>query len=179
MAPTTTEACAAAPEAPEALSGTTQLLRFTLGSERCAIRIESVREILGVPRTTALPLTPGFVQGVMNLRGAVVPVIDLGLRLGLGPAVRSRTSCVVVVDVCGLEGESGQRLGMLVDAVHEVFDVPLSSFEPVPRLGTRINPEFIRGMTRARGQTVADINLDAAFEHESLARLVAVHHLAH
>lgn len=154
------------------LAQTVQLLRFTLGTERCAVRIASVREILSVPRTTPVPLTPPFVHGVMNLRGAVVPVIDLGLRLGLAPAARTRTTCVVIVDVGGDE-QPVQRLGMLVDAVHEVFDVAVSSFELVPRLGTRIHPDFIRGMTRTRGQTVSEIHLEAVFEQTELARLIA------
>lgn len=158
--------------------GTMQFLRFSLGEERCAVHIEAVREILDVVRMTPLPLMPAFVRGVMNLRGAVVPVIDMAARLGMGMAGTGRRSCVVVLEVCDVERGS-ERLGVLVDAVHEVFDAETAEQEPVPRLGTRINPRFIRSMVRVRGEAVAELDVAAALDQQALAELIASHTQSH
>lgn len=164
----------------QAVTGqTVQLLRFAVGHQRCAVRIDAVREILDMPRTTPLPLMPAFVRGVMNLRGSVVPVIDLAQRLELGPATISRLSCVVVVEIIDTEDRSRQQVGMLVDAVYEVFDVAEGEFEPVPRFGTRIEPELIRHVARARGELVCEIDLDAVFGLSSLTELIAAHQAPH
>lgn len=151
-----------------------QFLRFALGKETYAVRIDAVREILEVVHMTPLPLMPEFVRGVMNLRGAVVPVIDLSARLGLEPTVIGRRSCVVMVDIVASD-DLRQTLGVLVDAVYEVFDACLGDQESVPRLGTRISPEFIRSMLRVRGQTTAEIDLARVLEQTALAELIAQH----
>ncbi len=151
-----------------------QFLRFALGKETCAVRIDAVREILEVAHMTPLPLMPDFVRGVMNLRGAVVPVIDLSARLGLAATVIGRRSCVVMVDIVAAD-EAKQTLGVLVDAVYEVFDASSGDQESVPRLGTRISPDFIRSMLRVRGQTTAEIDLARALEQTALAELIAHH----
>ena len=156
-----------------------QLLRFAVGDERYAVRIDAVREILEVTRTTPLPLMPAFVRGVMNLRGAVVPVIDLGARLGLQATTVGRRSCVVIVETSGNQDVPAMRLGILVDAVYEVFDAQPDALEPVPRLGTRIDPGFIRSMARVRGQTTAELNLDAVLDAGSLAALIEAHQGLH
>jgi purine-binding chemotaxis protein CheW len=155
-----------------------QLLRFAVGDERYAVRIDAVREILEVTRTTPLPLMPAFVRGVMNLRGAVVPVIDLGARLGLAVATVGRRSCVVIVETSAGAETPAMRLGMLVDAVYEVFDAQPDALEPVPRLGTRIDPSFIRSMARVRGQTTPELHLDAVLDATTLASLIAAHQAA-
>ncbi|MES2887279.1 MAG: chemotaxis protein CheW [Pseudomonadota bacterium] len=153
---------------------THQFLRFALGPETYAVRIDAVREILEVVHMTPLPLMPDFVRGVMNLRGAVVPVIDLGARLGLSTTVIGRRSCVVMVDIPAPE-EGTQTLGVLVDSVYEVFDATYSDQENVPRLGTRISADFIRSMLRVRGQTTAEIDLASVLEQTALADLIAQH----
>lgn len=155
---------------------TLQLLRFAIAGEHCALRIDAVREILEVARTTPLPLMPAFVRGVMNLRGAVVPVVDLGVRLGLAAATLGRRSCVVIVDTAASDECPPQRLGLLVDAVYEVFDAAADQLEPVPRLGTRFDARFIRSMARARGQATPELNLDAVLDTAALAQLIADHH---
>jgi len=149
-----------------------QFLRLAVGPERYAVRIDAVREILEVARMTRLPLMPSFVCGVMNLRGAVVPVIDLGARLGGDTTVTGKRTCVVIVDI-GVTSENPHRLGMLVDAVYEVFDSPADQLEPVPRLGTRIDASFIRGMVRVRGQSTAELDLDRVLDQQVLADLIA------
>lgn len=156
-----------------------QLLRFAVGDERYAVRIDAVREILEVTRSTPLPLMPSFVRGVMNLRGAVVPVIDLGARLGLAVTTVGRRSCVVIVETSGNADMPAMRLGMLVDAVYEVFDVQPAALEPVPRLGTRIDPAFIRCIARVRGQATAELNLDAVLDATALSALIDAHQGLH
>jgi purine-binding chemotaxis protein CheW len=155
-----------------------QFLRFALGKESYAVCIAAVREILEVAHMTPLPLMPEFVRGVMNLRGAVVPVLDLGARLGLAATVLGRRSCVVMVDVKTADPSPAQTMGVLVDAVFEVFDATQGDQESVPRMGTRISVEFIRSMLRVRGQTTVEIDLPRALEQTALAELIS-HHQPH
>lgn len=150
-----------------------QFLRLALGADMYAVRIERVREILEITHITPLPLMPDFVRGVMNLRGAVVPVIDLAARLGLPPTVVARRSCVVMVDLPDAEGSTGRTLGMLVDAVYEVFDAQQGEQEAPPRLGTRIDPGFIDCMVRLRGKPTPALHLPQLLDPTALAALIA------
>ena len=156
-----------------------QFLCFALGQERYALRIDAVREILEVARMTPLPLMPSFVRGVMNLRGAVVPVVDLGARLGLPPTTVGRRTCVVIVDIALPDDQGTQRLGMLVDAVYEVVDLRAAELEAVPRLGTRIDPAYIRSMVRVRGQATPELDIAAVLDLQVLADLIAEHAQSH
>ena len=169
-----------------ALDGAQSLLRMAVGPEILAVPIEHVREILEVSRLTPLPRTPTFVRGVMNLRGAVVPVIDLSARLGLTPTVIGRRSCIVVVEspqasiideaTETLEEVSGSLVvGLLVDAVYEVYDTTTSRIEPVPTLGTRIAAEMLAGMTRARGEVIGLLALQRVLSTQELTDMIARH----
>jgi|688.fasta_scaffold22243_2 purine-binding chemotaxis protein CheW len=160
------------------------LLRMSVGDEALAVSIDDVREILQVARLTPLPRTPEFVRGVMNLRGAVVPVIDLSARLGRPATVTGRRSCIVVVDATdaaqadadGSDSESpGQSLtvGLLVDAVYEVFDRAAHEIEPAPALGTRISPGFLRGITRSGGQLIGVLALQQVLSAHELSSAIA------
>jgi purine-binding chemotaxis protein CheW len=152
-----------------------QYLRFALGKETYAVGIAAVREILEMARMTPLPLMPGFIKGVMNLRGAVVPVIDLRARCGLETVAVGRRSCIVVVEVSNHEDSEMDVLGMLIDGVHEVLEVNAQDIEPTPPLGTRIAPEFIAGMAKVRGDIVAILNLERVLEREDMAKQIAEH----
>jgi purine-binding chemotaxis protein CheW len=124
---------------------------------------------------TPLPLMPEFVRGVMNLRGVVVPVIDLSARLGLAATVIGRRTCVVIVDV-SLPDESGsQTLGVLVDAVQEVLDIPLHDQEAVPRLGTAIDPAHLRSMVRVHAAATPELDLAAILDPARLVELISQH----
>ena len=189
-----TKAAVASPSAqasarPEADTGTS-LLRMAVGDDAVAVSIDDVREILEVGRLTALPRTPDFVRGVMNLRGAVVPVIDLVARLGHPPAQIGRRSCVVVVESApdgddsldadadaDTSGPPAETLvvGLLVDAVYEVFDAPPGDFEPVPQLGTRIDASYLRGMSRVRGEVIGVLALERVLAQHELGALIAGH----
>ena len=152
-----------------------QFLRFSVGPDAYAVRIELVREILEVTQMTPLPLMPTFVRGVMNLRGAVVPVVDLAARLGMDATEIGRRSCVIMVDISGQTNGGHQSLGVLVDAVHEVFDVEEGGLEGVPRMGTRIDPTFIAGMVRVRGLVTPALDFDRTLAEQTLSELITAH----
>jgi purine-binding chemotaxis protein CheW len=161
---------------------------MAVGCEMLAVPIEEVREILKVTRLTPLPRTPLFVRGVMNLRGAVVPVIDLAARLGGHATEIGRRSCIVVVE-CSLaasaEAEVGDPddsddcaaliVGLLVDAVFEVFDRASAEIEAAPVMGTGVAPEFLRGITRARGELIGVLALNQVLAPRELAAAIAAY----
>jgi purine-binding chemotaxis protein CheW len=150
-----------------------QYLRFALGTGSYAVAIDAVREILQVETMTAVPLMPSFMRGVMNLRGSVVPVIDLSARLELPGSSFGRRSCVVIVDIDDPEGEASNTMGMMVDAVYEVFETAM--LEPAPAFGTPIAHGFISGMARIDKQVLAVLNLDRVLAQSELSQLVASH----
>jgi purine-binding chemotaxis protein CheW len=149
-----------------------QFLRLSLGGDMHAVRIDAVREILELSHITPLPLMPDFVRGVMNLRGAVVPVVDLAARLGLQAATLTKRSCVVIVDVHVDDANTKQTFGALVDAVFEVIDANGGELEGVPRLGTRVEPRYIRSMVRVRGTATPELDLAAILDEQALRDLV-------
>ena len=160
------------------------LLRMAVGDEAVAVPIDEVREILEVGRLTALPRTPDFVRGVMNLRGAVVPVVDLSARIGHGTAGIGRRSCIVVVEVGAIENVDGSAdgayegvlvVGLLVDAVFEVFDTDSGAIEAVPMLGTRTRADFLSGMTRARGEVIGILAVERVLASADLAAAIEAH----
>ncbi len=163
---------AAADEAP------CSLLRMSVGQEPLAVPIDQVREILQVLRMTPLPRTPSFVRGVMNLRGSVVPVIDLAARLGFAPSEIGRRSCIVVVQAEDHGADDGQpaarvMMGLLVDAVFEVFDRAAAEIEPAPAIGTLIAPQHLLGMTRAAGRLIGVLSLQQVLSAPDLAAAIA------
>lgn len=152
-----------------------QLLCFALGQRNYAVGIDLVREILKAAPTTELPRMPRFVRGVMNLRGAVVPVIDLSARLGLGLMGVDRRTCIVIVELpVGGADHDAQRhkLGVMVDSVSEVIDAGAAPLEAVPQLGTHIAPEFISGMARIRGEFLPVLAMERVLDSEDLAQLI-------
>jgi purine-binding chemotaxis protein CheW len=150
------------------LSDVGQYLRFALGQGRYAVGLERVREILEVGALTPVPLMPDCVRGVMNLRGAVVPVIDLGRRLGLGAARIGRRTCIVMVDPGSTASDGASPMGMLVDAVDEVFAVSDTEHEAVPPLGTAVEPRYLRSLVRVRGEATPELDLPAVLDPAAL-----------
>jgi purine-binding chemotaxis protein CheW len=157
------------------------LLRMAVGDDALSVPIDDVREILQVARMTPLPRTPDIVRGVMNLRGAVVPVIDLAARLGLPPTVMGRRSCIVVVngpaaaDAEGGFNGPGAVLGLLVDAVFEVFDRRSHEIEPAPVMGTNVPPHYLLGITRAEGRLIGVLSLQHVLSAQELADCIAAY----
>ncbi|WP_290870004.1 chemotaxis protein CheW [Aquabacterium sp.] len=153
-------------------AGASQYLTFSLGEEIFAMDISTVREIIQYGPLTTVPLMPEFVRGVINLRGAVVPVIDLQARFGRAQAVVGKKTCIVVFDAV----RAGERveLGLLVDAVSEVIDIPGNQIEPPPNFGTSVRRDFIKGMGKvAQGRFVIILEPDKAFDMNEMAALCA------
>ena len=123
-----------------------QYLTFELNARRYALDGLSVREIIEYPQLTRVPMAASCIHGVINLRGAVVPVIDLGLRFGHGPSRIDKRSCIIIVEV--LDEEDAQVLGIIVDAVSEVLEVAADQIRPAPAFGNPIRSDFIHGMVR-------------------------------
>lgn len=124
----------------------TQYLTFTLRDEGFAIEIAKVREVLDVTTMTKIPRMPEYLSGVINLRGNVVPVMDLGQKLGMGSFEQTKNTCVMIVELA-LDGDIVE-MGVLTDSVQMVLDLPSDAIEPVPKMGTNLNTEFIKGMGR-------------------------------
>lgn len=152
-----------------------QYLTFMLGRETFALHILGIKEILEYTQPTDIPMMPAFIRGVVNLRGAVVPVIDLCARFGRPSTPVSKRTCIVIIET-GTESER-HVLGVLVDAVNEVLEIPDTEIEPPPSFGASIRADFIHGMGKVRGKFV--IILDRASvlsveEMESLAHAGAL-----
>ena len=146
-----------------------QCLLFLLGEEAFALEISSVREIIQQGHMTPVPLMPNFVRGVINLRGAVVPVIDLHARFGRPAATLGKKTCIVIFD--SLRGGERVELGLLVDAVSEVVDIPAAEIEPPPNFGGSVRRDFIRGMGKLGPRFVVILDPDKAFDVDEMAGL--------
>jgi purine-binding chemotaxis protein CheW len=146
-----------------------QYLTFTLGDEVFAMDIRTVREIIQHAAMTVVPLMPKFVRGVINLRGAVVPVIDLQSRFGRSTTVVGKKTCIVIFDASS-EGEK-MELGLMVDAVSEVIEIEPSQIEPPPQFGTSIQREFIRGMGKVDGEFIVILEPERALNVDDMALL--------
>lgn len=146
-----------------------QYLTFSLGDETFAMDIRAVREIIQHASLTVVPLMPDFVRGVINLRGAVVPVIDLQARFGRAKASVGKKTCIVIFDATG-NGEKSE-LGLMVDAVSEVIDIAPASIEPPPQFGTSIQRDYIRGLGKVDGEFVIILETDRALNIDDMALL--------
>ncbi len=157
-----------------------QYLTFTLGEEVFAMDIRTVREIIQVGPMTTVPLMPGFVRGVINLRGAVVPVIDLHARFGRTPAKLSKKTCIVIFDSTRVTDGGSERveLGLMVDAVSEVIEIAAAQIEPPPNFGTTVKRDFIRGMGKVANRFVILLEPDRAFDMGEMAELCETAQLA-
>lgn len=134
-----------------------QYLTFMLGGETFAIGILHIKEIIEYAGLTEVPMMPDCVHGVINLRGAVVPVVNLSVRFGKAPTPVTKRTCIVIVEV-DANGDR-QVMGVVVDAVNAVVDIPSADIEPAPSFGAHIHSEFIEGMGKVNGKFV--ILLDA------------------
>lgn len=146
------------------MNGTTassQYLTFKLDHELYAVDIAKIREVLEFSSVNKVPGVPDFMLGVINLRGNVVPVIDMRLKLGFTPTEKTIDTCVVIAEV-EVDGEK-TVLGALTDSVQEVIDLDSSQIAPPPRMGSRIHTEVIRGMGRRDDQFVTILDIDRVF----------------
>lgn len=139
----------------------TQYLSFVLDRELYAVETRKVREVLEFTGATRVPRMPEYVRGVINLRGSVVPVVDLKQRFGTGRTESTPSTCVIIAEVC-VDGER-LVLGALADAVQEVVDLSSAQIEPPPRLGCRIDTGFLCGMGRRNDDFLMLLDIDRVF----------------
>jgi purine-binding chemotaxis protein CheW len=160
-------------EALDRVGDARQYLCLAVGGEMYALSIDTVREIQEITRMTALPLTPNFVKGVMNLRGAVVPVIDLSARFGGRVSTLSKRSAIVIVESGHSHADGTLVVGVLVDGVSEVLEIAPQDIEPVPVLGTRIDRRFLAGISKARGGMLAVLDIERILDRDEMAELMS------
>ena len=152
----------------------TQYLTFKLDDEVFALDIAQVREVLDFTSITKVPRTPDFMSGVINLRGSVVPVIDMRLKFGMSKTVKTVNTCSIIAEIT-IDGEK-IVLGALADSVQEVIELEPNQIAPAPRLGTKLHTDFIKGMGKRDEQFIIILDVDKIFSDDELA---LVHDMQH
>lgn len=161
--------------APQAPMEQKQYLTFLLGGERFSIGILCIKEIIWYANLTDVPMMPACIRGVINLRGAVVPVMDLSARFGKPTTPVTKSTCIVIVEV-GSEadqdsGDESQSMGIVVDAVQAVLEIPAAEIEPAPSFGARIRSDFIEGIGKVNGQFVILLNVKQVLSTEEIGAM--------
>lgn len=146
---------------------TTQYLTFKLADEVFALDISKVREVLDFTTLTKVPRTPEFMRGVINLRGSVVPVVDLRLKFGMTRTENSVNTCIIITEVT-VDNDT-TVLGALADSVQEVLDLDAEHIAPAPKIGTKLRTEFIKGMGRRNEQFIIILDVDKVFSADELS----------
>ena len=148
-------------------TNTTQFLTFSLADDIFAIDVIKAKEVLDFAEITQIPQTPDYMLGVINLRGSVVPVVDMRRKFKMKITDRTRNSCIVVVEV-DVDGDP-VTVGALADSVREVIDLNPAQIEPPPKIGTKLNTEFIKGMGNLDDRFVIILDIDKVFSVDDLA----------
>lgn len=146
-----------------------QYLTFMLGGETYAMGILTIKEIIEFGNLTEVPRMPGFIRGVINLRGAVVPVIDLSARFGKPATQVTRRTCIVIIEV--LNDHETQDIGVMVDAVNAVLEIAPQDIEPSPSFGAHIRSDFISGMGKINGKFVIILSVQQVLSVDEIATL--------
>lgn len=142
-------------------------LTFTLVNEEYGISILKIKEIIGMMPITPVPQTPEFIKGVINLRGKVIPVIDLRLRFGMKRIDYTERTCIVVVEISG--GSETVMIGIVVDSVSEVLNIKAEDIEETPAFGTKLNTDYILGMAKFEGGIKILLDIDKVLSREEVA----------
>ena len=153
----------------EATLQSQQYLTFTVANEVFAIAIAAIKEIIEYRSPTTVPMMPQYVRGIINLRGRVVPVIDLSVRFGRSKSEVSRRTCIVILEI--REGEQQHDIGVAVDAVSAVLDIADADVEPPPSFGARLRSDFIGGMGKIGEKFVIILDIDRVLSMEELSLL--------
>jgi len=144
-------------------------LTFTMANEEYGIGILKVKEIIGMMSITTVPQTPEFVKGVINLRGKVIPIMDLRLRFGMEETDYTERTCIIVVEI---EGQSGSvMIGIVVDSVSEVLNIKGEEIEDTPTFGTKLNTDYILGMAKIGGGVKILLDIDKVLSAEEVDTL--------
>ena len=145
-------------------------LTFTLHQESYGIEVLKIREIIRLTNITAVPQMPAYVRGVINLRGKIIPIMDLRLRFGFPDAQSTEQTCIIVVQVKLPDGKSTQ-MGLVVDGVEEVANIACSDIEETPDFGGQIATDYIVGMAKIKGAVKTLLNIDHVLSSETIATL--------
>lgn len=169
---TTSDATAATPGTTgnanaESTTNDSKFLTFRLGDEEYGLEILNVREIIGVIDITPLPQTPEWISGVINLRGKIIPVMDLRARFGLESVEHSDETCIIVVEV-DHEADGSFQMGVVVDTVSEVLDITGGAIESSPRFGCRLDTSFIMGMGKSKDRVITLLDVHAVLSRETV-----------
>ena len=160
------ESSVAVADAPVQRAG--KYLTFVLADEEYGLEILKVREIIGMMDITAVPRTPDFVKGVINLRGKVIPVVDLRLKFGMEPTDTTEQTCIIVVNVGNVE------MGIIVDKVSEVLDISEDEIDDTPSFGVNVNTEFILGMGKAEDKVSILLDISKVLSADEMSVMAAI-----
>ncbi|MSM41646.1 MAG: chemotaxis protein CheW [Geobacter sp.] len=149
------------------ITETVQYLTFKLDDETFAVDVAKVREILDFSTVTKVPQTPDFMRGVINLRGSVVPVVDMRLKFGMSETEKTVDTCIIVLEIT-LDNETAV-VGALADSVQEVLELEPENIEPAPRIGTKLNTDFLVGMGKQNETFIMILNIDKVFTLDELS----------
>ncbi len=149
-------------------------LTFFLGGETYGIPVLKVREIISLLPITPVPQAPAYMKGVINLRGKVIPVVDLRTKFSLPEVEPTSNTCIVVVQVQGLEAQI-KLIGTIVDTVEEVANITASDIEPTPDFGGAISVQYIRGMAKIKGSVKSLLDIDKIIAAETIERMSSEH----
>lgn len=144
-------------------------LTFTLANEEYGIGILKIKEIIGMMPITSVPKTPSFVKGVINLRGKVIPVVDLRLKFGMPPMDYTDRTCIIVVEIAGQSG--ALTIGIVVDSVSEVLNIKEEDIENTPTFGVRVNTDYIMGMAKIGGGVKILLDIDKVLSSQEIVNL--------
>ena len=148
-------------------------LTFALGEESYAVDVRKVREIIRLTNITTVPQMPGFIRGVINLRGKIIPVIDLRVRFGLPTAATTDKTCIVVVQI-QIGVNLRRETGLIVDNVEEVLNLTANDIEPTPDFGSQVDTEYLLGMAKVKGVVKMLLDLDRVLGSEEAQALEQV-----
>lgn len=146
-----------------------KLLTFSLGAEEYGVSIMKVKELIGIMDITPVPKTPSFIKGVINLRGKIIPVMDLRVKFGMDEQEYNDRTCVMVVEII-LKGTS-RTIGIVIDSVSEVVNMDGSQIEPPPEYGSIVDKEAILGIGKIKEGVIIILDIDKLFDYEELVNL--------
>ncbi|MBF0612163.1 MAG: chemotaxis protein CheW [Magnetococcales bacterium] len=154
------------------ITTTTQYLTFMLDEEVFAVDISKVREVLELTTITKVPRTPEFMRGVINLRGSVVPVVDMRLKFGMPKTEQTINTCIIIVEI--RQDDETTVMGALADSVREVMELEPGQIEPPPKIGTRLRSDFLKGMGKHDNRFLLILDIDKIFSADELSMVQQV-----
>ncbi|HRK39915.1 MAG TPA: chemotaxis protein CheW [Burkholderiaceae bacterium] len=157
--------------AAQAVDDNKQYLTFMLGGEMFSLSILAIKEIIWYANLTDVPMMPACIRGVINLRGAVVPVMDLSARFGKPSTPVTKSTCIVIIELAPDEEGEQQHMGVVVDSVQAVLEIPASEIEPAPSFGAKIRPDFIEGIAKVNGKFVILLNVNNVLSTEEISQM--------